>query len=306
MGPACGFTDFTDGMYENDPDRTYAEAQTRQAEVLLDRAGCQAGGRLLDIGCGHGRIMRAAQARGALATGITVSPPQVREGRQANLDVRLQDYKHLDNAWNGRFDAVIANGSLEHFAQPDDAVAGRDNEIYRHLFKTVHRVLRPNAACRFVTTAIHFRQRPDPLELLRPEHELPSDSDAFHWSRVLAQAFGGWYPIPGQLERCAEGYFEMVHEEDGTDDYLRTSDTWVRGAWQALRSRRAFNIALHALPLLVTRPRQFVTLFRCILGSESWNWQFRGDPSPALLLRQTWQWRPRATKSEESQDATTT
>jgi hypothetical protein len=26
-----------------------------------------------------------------------------------------------------------------------------------------------------------------------------------------------------------------------------------------------------------------------MLGSESWNWQFRGDPAPTVLLRQTWE-----------------
>ena len=48
----CGFTDYTDGMYENEPERSYAAAQARQAEVLLDRARCTAGTRFLDIGCG--------------------------------------------------------------------------------------------------------------------------------------------------------------------------------------------------------------------------------------------------------------
>jgi cyclopropane-fatty-acyl-phospholipid synthase len=290
---ACGFSDYTDGMYEDQPDRPYAEAQTRQAEVLLDRTGCQAGKRLLDIGCGHGRILRRAQARGATATGITISPPQVREGKLSNLDVRLVDYKNLDGSWDGQFDAVIANGSLEHFAQPDDAVAGRDDAVYRHLFATVHRVLKPTAgAGRFVTTAIHFRRRPDPKDWLCPPSAFPFDSEAFHWSR-LTRAFGGWYPVPGQLERCARGYFKLVHEEDGTSDYLRTSDTWVRGAWQTLRSPRGLaRVALTGVPLVLSHPVQLVALLRCVLGSESWNWQFRGNPSPTLLLRQTWQWCP--------------
>lgn len=58
---ACGFTDYTDGMYEAETERPYAAAQARQAEVLLDRVGCRTGKRLLDIGCGHGRLLRAAR-----------------------------------------------------------------------------------------------------------------------------------------------------------------------------------------------------------------------------------------------------
>ncbi len=186
---------------------------------------------------------------------------------------------------------MIANGSLEHFAQPEDAAAGRDDAVYRHLFATVHRVLSPTAAGRFVITAIHFRRRPDPKDLLRPPSDFPVDSEGFHWSR-LNHAFGGWYPVPGQLERCARGYFKLVHEEDGTSDYLRTSDSWVRSVWQTLRSPRALKVAVCGVPLVLRHPVQLVELLRCVLGSESWNWQFRGNPSPALLLRQTWEWCP--------------
>ena len=287
--PACGFPDFTDGMYEGNPERPYAEAQERQAEVLLDRAGCRAGTRLLDLGCGYGRILRAAGRRGASALGITVSPEQACAGRRAGLDVGLLDYRRLGPGWGGRFDAVIANGSLEHFAQPADAAAGRDDDVYSGLFRTAHRVLADGG--RFVTTAIHFRRRPDPNDLLRPPSAFPRGSDGFHWSR-LARAFGGWYPAPGQLERCAAGRFELVHEEDGTEDYRLTSEEWLRGVRRVLRSPRGLLMRLRALPLFVRRPQQLLAVWSCLLGSESWNWQFRGDPPPALLLRQTWLRRP--------------
>jgi cyclopropane fatty-acyl-phospholipid synthase-like methyltransferase len=288
--PALGFTDLTDGVYEGDPNRPYEEAQARQAEVLLDRAEVDAGSRLLDIGCGYGRILKAAEARGALAWGITVSPEQVRRDRREGFNVRLKNYKHLGPEWDGRFDAVIANGSLEHFTQPADAVAGRDDDIYRHLFATVHRLLDPMAeGAKFVTTAIHFRgRRPEPRDWLKPPDAFAWGSPAFHWSR-LAQCYGGWYPILGQLERCAEGYFELVHEEDGTEDYRLTSEACLSGARKTLRSWRAVKVCFAALPGVVRHPVHATRLLRCMLGSESWNWQFRGDIPPTILLRQTWE-----------------
>ncbi len=77
--PACGVTDLTDGKYVDDRnDRAaYLAAQERQAEYLLDQVRCGPGTRLLDIGCGYGRILEHAGRRGAQAIGITISPPQV-------------------------------------------------------------------------------------------------------------------------------------------------------------------------------------------------------------------------------------
>jgi len=286
----AGFTDLTDGMYENDSNRTYEQAQARQAEVLLDRADVSAERRVLDIGCGYGRILKAAGSRGAKGWGITVSPEQVKRNMDAGLNVRLQNYKHLGPEWDGQFDAVVANGSLEHFAQPEDAAAGRDDAIYRHLFETVHRLLDPNTAgAKFVTTAIHFRRRPDPLLLLGAESALARGSEEFHLARVLSHGFGGWYPVVGQLESCADGLFRLVHQEDGTEDYRRTSDACLAASSRRIHSLGGLPIWLRAIPLMLRHPVQTVRLYQCIFGSESWNWQFRGDLPSTQLLRQTWE-----------------
>lgn len=284
---ACGVTDYTDGMYEQDPNRPYAHAQNRQAEVLLDRAGVRSGAKLLDIGCGNGRLLRTAKSRGAAATGLTISPTQVKTGKAQNLDVRLLNYKHVGASLDGQFDAVIANGSLEHFAQPEEAMVGDDSLVYRGLFETAHRVLNKTSNGRFVTTAIHFRERPNPRDLIRSESDFKKGSKEFHWAR-LHRSFGGWYPVPGQLMKCADGLFELIHEEDGTEDYLRTSDEWVKGARKTLRSPKLLLYGLRFAPLFMKHFQQLLELHRCVLGSESWNWQFRGEPSPAILLRHTW------------------
>ena len=79
IAPLCGVTDFTDGKYvdERNDRAAYLAAQFNQAEYLLDQVRCRAGTRLLDVGCGYGRILEQAAARGAAAIGITISPQQV-------------------------------------------------------------------------------------------------------------------------------------------------------------------------------------------------------------------------------------
>ncbi len=161
VAPVCGVTDLTDGKYLDDRnDRAaYLAAQERQAEYLLDQAQCGAETRLLDIGCGYGRILEQAVRRGASATGITVSPPQVANGRSRGLDVRELNYRHIfnrgDDSWQHAFDAIVANGSLEHFVQAADAAAGRADAMYEEMFAICRRLLADSG--RFVTTAIHFR-----------------------------------------------------------------------------------------------------------------------------------------------------
>jgi cyclopropane-fatty-acyl-phospholipid synthase len=292
--PACGLFDLTEGIYHGNPKTPYEQAQANQFDYLLDEVRCEQGRRVLDIGCGYGTLLERIRQRNAEGVGITISAEQMRCCRQKNLDVQLLDYCMIPDEWDRRFDGVIANGSIEHFVQPIDAVAGRSDDIYRHLFARVHRLIDINStARRIATTAIHFFRKPaDPLDLLRNPFALRWGSDNFHWA-VLERGWGGYYPEVGQLRRCAEGYFDLIEEVDGTEDYRLTSEEWLRRLRQAMLSLRVVKIAFRSLPVLVRSPLQFLTLLLSLLLSESWNWQFRPPNPPARLLRQTWLYRDR-------------
>src|SRR5581483_3384368 len=73
----AGLFDYTEGYYHGDPSVAYEEAQHNQICYLLDQLGCTEGFRLLDIGCGNGALLEEARRRGALGTGVTISPHQV-------------------------------------------------------------------------------------------------------------------------------------------------------------------------------------------------------------------------------------
>jgi cyclopropane-fatty-acyl-phospholipid synthase len=288
LATQAGVNDFTEGIYHGKSDTPYEEAQRNQAEHLLDLASCQAGSHLLDIGCGYGRVVKAALQRGAEARGITISPTQVERCRANGLDVELLNYRDIPDSWDGTYDCIIANGSLEHFVQPRDAVAGRADEIYRQMFGTVYRLLNPRSQSgRFVTTAIHFGNFDiDPAEMLRLPHRFRRGSDAHHYA-LLVHGFGGFYPSLGQLERGAAGHFELVSEEDGTEDYRLTSEEWLHRLQHALHSDPWFLLRITGKTL--RHPMQSLELLDCLLIAQSWNWQFRGPNPPMRLLRQTWQ-----------------
>jgi cyclopropane fatty-acyl-phospholipid synthase-like methyltransferase len=300
--PACGLTDLTDGKYVDDRNdwASYLAAQERQTEYLLDQVRCGPGTRLLDIGCGYGRILEHAERRGARAIGITISPPQVADGRARGLDVRELNYRNIFCEWNPplapsckgvecgwehAFDAIVANGSLEHFVQVSDAAAGRADEIYEELFAICRRLLVDGG--RFVTTAIHCREvgQFDAAKIARGHRANPRGSDAYQFA-MLVDLFGGWYPEPGQLERCARPHFELIEEENGTHDYHLTSEYWLRQFKRSL----AFSpwVWRSIARQLWLRPRAAWQMLRLQLVDQSWAWQFR-PPAPMRLLRQTWE-----------------
>jgi cyclopropane fatty-acyl-phospholipid synthase-like methyltransferase len=290
VAPVCGVTDLTDGKYLDDRnDRAaYLAAQERQAEYLLDQARCRDGTRLLDVGCGYGRILEHASRRGATVVGITISPPQVAHCRARGLTVHELNYRIIfhraDDSWEHSFDAIVANGSLEHFVQAADAAAGRADEIYEEMFAICRRLLVEGG--RFVTTAIHFREpgQFQPAEILRgPAAHLRRSPN--HQFAMLVKRFGGWYPAPGQLQRCAARHFELIHEEDGTHDYHLTSEYWLG----QFKRKLAYDprVWLAIARQWLQHPAAAWEMLRLQLWDQSWAWQFR-EPAPMRLLRQTW------------------
>jgi cyclopropane fatty-acyl-phospholipid synthase-like methyltransferase len=303
IAPLCGVTDLTDGKYLDDRnDRSaYLAAQDRQAEYLLDQALCERGTRLLDIGCGYGRILEHAVKRRARAIGITISAQQVARCRCQGLEVYELDYRDIfrsphtnaplappyeggEHAWQHAFDAIIANGSLEHFVQAADAAAGQADAIYEEMFSICRRMLVSGG--RLVTTAIHFREKGqfDAAEILRGSAVHPRGSPQFQYA-TLVETFGGWYPEPGQLERCANSCFELLEENDGTYDYYLTSEYWLRRLKWSLATKP--NVWWAVLAKFRQHPRGVCRMLRSHLWDETWYWQFR-PPSPMRLLRQTW------------------
>ena len=286
---SCGIRDLTEGIYNNSK-TDYETAQRTQRQWLLNEIGCTAGSRLLDIGCGYGTLLAEAKQRGAEITGITLSPRQTHYCHQQKLNVKTIDYRNVPQSWYGQFDCIVANGSAEHFVQPTDAIAGLQNDIYREFFGLCHNLLDPaSPARRLATTIIHFdRTRPDPHDLLKNPWRFLWKSDRFH-SAILEATLGGFYPINGQLEKCATPNFILAQATDGTEDYRRTSEEWLKMIRQSLlRPRRLTAIAGKLMPRLFTSPKK-VILTLGLLITESWQWQFRGEHPPTKLWRHVWQ-----------------
>lgn len=285
---AVGIRDLADGEYLPG-DQSLEVGIERQLNSLLDQVGCtRPGFRLLEIGCGYGHLLKLAKERGAIAVGVNVSQEQVDYCNANGWQAYCTTYRNLREApaWHGQFDGVIANGSLEHWVQPEDVQAGRMDAIYNESFEIAHKALDPNVAdARYVTTAIHVKREVKPEYLLTPWRRQPRGSDRRHFS-LLHNWMGGYYPVDGQLQECARPYFALEAETDGTLGYKIANDFrmkrmmrgWYTNPKMVWRIARAF--ARH--------PRVTRTMMQCFFIEKSWDWQFWGDDPPMKLLRHTW------------------
>ena len=105
--------------YFANPGEPLEPAQERKLDLICRKLRLRPGMRLLDIGCGWGSLLAHAAGRYDVhGVGVTLSRTQAEAGRQllareglaGQIDIRLQDYRDLDE----RFDAVASVGMAEH------------------------------------------------------------------------------------------------------------------------------------------------------------------------------------------------
>ena len=113
-------------MTENvwNPDRYARECGfvARNGESLLDLLAPSPGERVLDLGCGEGRLTAKLAEAGAAVVGVDSSPEQVAAARAAGLEARVADGAALP--FSEKFDAVFSNAALHWMKDPDAVLAG--------------------------------------------------------------------------------------------------------------------------------------------------------------------------------------
>ena len=130
--------------------RLTGRATARLVVPLLDAAGVQSGTRVLDGGCGPGKIAAAAAAKGAKPVGLDAAEGMVAVARAYYADIEFQrgDAERMPFA-DGSFDAVVAGFVVNHLPRPERALA------------EFARVVRPGGR-----VAVTVWDRPGPMRLL--------------------------------------------------------------------------------------------------------------------------------------------
>lgn len=126
--------------YFKHPEETLYEAQTNKVHHILNKLQLESGMSLLDVGCGWGDLLiEAAKTHAVTGTGITLSEEQYnafnnkikQEGLEDMLDVKLMDYRDLNNS-GLLFDRIVSVGMIEHVG----------NEYYDLFLDNVQAVLK--------------------------------------------------------------------------------------------------------------------------------------------------------------------
>lgn len=109
-------------MYARDA-RFVSELATPVVELLKPKPG----ERILDLGCGDGKLTRQLLDFGCNVVGVDSSPDMIKAAVDLGLDARLVDGEELN--FEDEFDAVFSNAALHWMVGFDDVIAG----VYRAL-----------------------------------------------------------------------------------------------------------------------------------------------------------------------------
>ena len=133
---------YYDNYYEDGSLSPPAFVQTRLEEITAEFSSYRNNNRLLDVGCGAGNLLQAAQKNSWDAQGVDVSANSIKHIRELGFEGFHGELQKA-NFPSQHFDVVTAAEILEHLADP------------RLLLQEVARVLRPGGL--FWTTTPHGR-----------------------------------------------------------------------------------------------------------------------------------------------------
>ncbi|MPZ79427.1 MAG: methyltransferase [Actinophytocola sp.] len=203
------------------PDDTLRAAQERKLDHLATGARVRGAGRVLDVGCGWGGMMRRLVDTHDVSevVGLTLANEQaahIATFADARYDVRVQNWvDHAPGARDGKapYDAIVSIGAFEHFADFGLARAGRV-AAYRRFFDSCAEWLPPGGRLALQTNVKGNNVKLDRktvkdllfiCDQIFPESELPWVSEIFE---------------------ASERRFDLVSARNDADHYARTCQEW--------------------------------------------------------------------------------
>lgn len=197
-----------------------ADAQIAKLDYHVGQARAGRAGRVLDIGCGWGALLRRLVHRHEVgrAVGLTLSESQaswIAQERMPGIEVVLSDWR--DYAAAEPFDSIISIGAFEHFARFGLSHAQKVGE-YRAFFEACRRLLGPGGYVSIQTISAQDMQ-PEQLSRFIADSVFPKSD----------------LPTLAEIVEALPRGLELVALRNDRLDYAKTCNEWLRN----LRTNRA-------------------------------------------------------------------
>jgi 2-polyprenyl-3-methyl-5-hydroxy-6-metoxy-1,4-benzoquinol methylase len=194
--------------------------------AILSRAKPPPGGKVLDLGCGRGHLLRLLARRGFDIAGADSSPESVRAAQAAlspadpgRIRVGTLDAIPFDA---GSFDLVVLIETIEHL---------RDDDLPQ-VIGEIRRVLKPDGAL-FITT-------PNAEDLEIALVRCPDCGARFHPMQHLRS----WNPQSMEFALTAAGFANVATHETRLPDRGGRLERLLRSLWYAVRRDRRHLIVV--------------------------------------------------------------
>ncbi len=237
------------------PGDSLESAQLRKVDYHIAAAQAANAGRVLDIGCGWGTVLRrlVQQAGVRQAVGITLSQAQadwIAQQQWPHIEARVENW--LDHVPAQPYDAIISIGAFEHFARVEDSDEKRI-EGYRAFFRKSRSWLRRDGRMSLQTFAYgNLRSR---------EEAHRSAGTRFLASEIFPETDP---PRLSDIAVAIDGAFEIELLRNDRKDYARTCMAWLK----RLRAARSQAVDLVGADV-VSRYERYLQL--STLGFETGN-----------------------------------
>ncbi|HKI46483.1 MAG TPA: class I SAM-dependent methyltransferase, partial [Balneolales bacterium] len=216
--------DFSGAMYNGDFSMTLEEAQEEKHRFIVKNLNITPNSRVLDMGCGWGPLVSYISRQvGAECIGLTLSDGQVKACKKNGLQVYLKNCLEVKPENYGIFDAVASLGAFEHFCSVEEYKAGKQEEVYRHFFKTVSDLLPPGGRL-YLQTMTFSKNMIDYDDI---DIHADKDSAAYILALMEKQFPGSWLPYGSEMViKNATPFFTLISKSSGRLDYIETLNEW--------------------------------------------------------------------------------
>jgi sterol 24-C-methyltransferase len=229
---------------------TVLENQLLYEESIAKNIGLKAGDKVLDLGCGRGRVAaHMAQFSGAQVTGLNIDPNQIAQARAFNDELHLQNSFVIQDF--NDLPLPFADETFDGFYQIQALSLCKDLPA---LFSEVYRVLKPGARISLLDWA----------SLPAYDATNPRHSELMRRVKPLIGAVGT--PTPQGLEKALEGSgFTVLRSDNASIDGLQAP--LIEKVDLYFRTIRQIILGLVTVRAL---PRHFKTLInRLCLDGEA-------------------------------------